>query len=228
MKKIILTLLLSGSVFAGVERQTNAIQSPTVPHVPTGAIIQDPGFEAGPFGGVWTESSTNFGSPICDIGLCGTGTGTGPNSGNFWAWFGGTSAFEEGAVSQSVTFPGNSFITLNFFLEAPVCNSDGFMEVLVNGNQEYFIDESSSLCNVVGYSAQSVDLSAYSGQTVNLEFHSIINQVGANTVNFFLDDISVDVVDAGPPPVIPSLQTYGIIALILSLLSLVYIRRNKV
>lgn len=228
MKKIILTLLLSGSVFAGVERQTNAIQSPTVPHVPTGAIIQDPGFEAGPFGGVWTESSTNFGSPICDIGLCGTGTGTGPNSGNFWAWFGGTSAFEEGSVSQSVTFPGNSFITLNFNIEMIVCGGDAFMEVLVDGNQEFLVDETSPLCGNLGYSLQSVDLSAYSGQTVSLEFHSIVNQSSAANSNIFLDDISVDVVAAGPPPVIPSLQTYGIIALILSLLSLVYIRRNKV
>lgn len=228
MKKLILmSLLVTGVVFAQVERQTNPVESPVVPFVPNGTLIQDPGFEAGPSGGVWTESSTNFGTPICDVGSCGTGGGTGPNSGNFWAWFGGISFFEEGSVAQTVTFPGNSLITMNFFLEAPVCNSDGFIELLVDGNQEFVIDETSSLCNVVGYSQQSVDLSAYSGQTVNVEFHSIINQTGADTVNFFIDDISVDVVDAGPPPVIPSLQTYGLITLLLLLMFVTY-RKTRV
>jgi hypothetical protein len=36
--------------------------------------IVDGGFEGGFMGGFWTESSTNFDSPICSIDDCGTGT----------------------------------------------------------------------------------------------------------------------------------------------------------
>jgi hypothetical protein len=53
-------------------------------------LIQDGGFEAGPSGGIWTESSTNFGTPICSVAACGTGGGTGPRTGAFWTFLGGT------------------------------------------------------------------------------------------------------------------------------------------
>ena len=106
-KALFLTLTLFVlTAFAQTERQTNATVAQATPFNPLAPVpIADPGFEAGPFGGVWTESSTNFGTPICDVGGCGTGTGTGPNSGSFWVWFGGIGAFEEASVSQSVTIP---------------------------------------------------------------------------------------------------------------------------
>ncbi|GAA4809745.1 hypothetical protein GCM10011365_15440 [Marinicella pacifica] len=226
-KALFLTLTLFAlTAFAQTERQTNATVAQATPFNPLAPVpIADPGFEAGPFGGVWTESSTNFGTPICDVGGCGTGTGTGPNSGSFWTWFGGISAFEEASVSQSVTIPPAGSVTLSFFLESAVCNGTGFMEVLIDGNQEYLFDQTNPNCGVLGYNQVNVDLTAYQGQTVNLEFHSITQ--GDDTVNIFIDDVSMDA--SGTPPSaaalpVPSLQWYGM-GLMLLILGFIGVRR---
>ena len=118
-KALFLTLTLFAlTSFAQTERLTNATVAQATPYNPMAPVpIADPGFEAGPFGGQWTESSTHFGTPICDVGGCGTGTGTGPNTGSFWVWFGGISgSVEEGSVSQSVTIPPAATVTLSFYL----------------------------------------------------------------------------------------------------------------
>ncbi|NJN54581.1 MAG: hypothetical protein HC804_07380 [Anaerolineae bacterium] len=163
-----------------------------------GAIVVDGGFEAGSPSPFWTEASTNFGSPLCTIGLCGAGGGTGPHSGDWWSWFGGIAAYEEGSVAQDVTIPSGS-ATLSFWLEVPVAcaNATDYMEVLLDGTQVYLVDGTSALCGVVGYSLQSVDVSAFAdGGVHNLEFHSEI--FGGAVTNFFVDDVSIDV--SGPPP----------------------------
>ena len=65
-------------------------------------LVNDGGFELGPFAGAWIESSTNFGTPICDTFFCGTGTSPDPTvDGDFWCWFGGISGVSEtGSVIQ--------------------------------------------------------------------------------------------------------------------------------
>lgn len=87
-----------------------------------------------------TKSSTNFGTPLCIIFFCGSACGTGPNSGDWWAWFGGIGAYEQGAVSQAVTYPNGS-ATLSFWLEAPFCtgNPADYLELNVDGAQEWVI-----------------------------------------------------------------------------------------
>jgi len=181
--------------------------------------VQDPSFEAGTPNPFWTEASTNFGTPICDVPTCGTGTGTGPRTGNFWAWFGGIGAFEEGSVSQDVVLaPGVTEMT--FWVETIVCDTAAdFMEVLIDGNQVYVIDGSSPLCGQLGYTQQAVDISAFAdGGTHTLEFHSIVN--GPGTTNFFVDDVSIP---SAPvciePPVleIPTLDTVGLVVMMLLL-----------
>jgi uncharacterized repeat protein (TIGR01451 family) len=163
-----------------------------------GPIVADGGFEGGTPSAAWTEFSTNFGTPLCDA-VCGFGGGTGPHTGSWWAWFGGIAAYEEGSVSQSVTIP-NGTATLSFYLEMPVvcAAAADYMEVLIDGNQVFLVDGTSALCGVVGYSLQTVDISAYAdGGSHTLEFHSEI--FGAGTTNFFVDDITIDV--SGPPAV---------------------------
>jgi hypothetical protein len=165
----------------------------------TSNAIVDGGFEAGVFSGNWNESSTNFGTPICD-GSCGFGGGTGPNSGSFWAWFGGIPAFEEGAVSQAVTIPVGA-TTLDFFLEVPVSSGNGvdFLEVTVDGNQEYLVLE--NVGPFVGYVLQQVNIAAYAdGGNHTVEFHSIITGAGGDFTNFFVDDISINTISIFCPP----------------------------
>jgi len=153
-------------------------------------LLQDPGFEAGQFGGVWTEFSTNFGTPICSLAGCGFGGGTGPRTGNYWAWFGGINIFEEGSVAQTVVIPPGA-TQLGFYLEVPVCgNAADNLTILIDGNLEYSVDGGSALCGQIGYVQQLVDISAYAdGAAHTITFFSTIT--GGETSNFFVDDVSI-------------------------------------
>jgi len=134
--------------------------------------IDDPGFEKGTPNPDWNEASTNFDTPICDEAACGLGTGTGPASGDYWAWFGGIELLEEASLAQSITIPATA-TKLNFQLEASTCDSTSdYLEVLVGGVQKYRIDGSSALCESSGYKTQTVDISAFAGGIHSLEFHA--------------------------------------------------------
>ena len=156
-----------------------------------GEAVADPGFEDGTPNGFWNEASTNFGTPICDLFSCGTGTGTGPRSGDFWAWFGGIGAYEEGSVSQDVTISPGSDLT--FWFEAIICDSPSdYIEVTIDGNQVWSVDGSWAGCGTLGYSQQTVDLAGYDdGGVHTLAFHSEIFAVNASGSNFFVDDVSL-------------------------------------
>jgi len=157
-------------------------------------LVTDGGFEAGPGGGAWIEASTNFGTPICDLALCGNGTGTGPRTGTYWAWFGGIPAtVETGSVTQSFVIPSGGTVTLTFWLEQIICDGPtDFLEVTVDGNVVFSTDGASPLCTVLGYSQQTVDISTYAdGASHTLEFNSTTFSVNGGNTNFFIDDISV-------------------------------------
>jgi hypothetical protein len=162
--------------------------------------VMDGSFEAGPYAGVWTESSTNFGTPICDVAACGTGTGTGPRTGSYWAWFGGFLGYEEGSLSQSVTFPISlGGATLTFFVEQIACDSaNDYLEVLIDGVRVFSIDGVSPLCNSLGYTLQSVDVSAWAdGGAHTLTFHSEVFSTNGGNSSFFVDDAVIEEVAGG-------------------------------
>ncbi len=178
----------------------------------TANAVQDPSFEQSvPIGFAWdspewTEFSTNFGSPLCSIGYCGAGGGSGPRTGNIWSWFGGIFAFEEGSIEQSVTIPVGS-TTLDFYLEIPVSSGNGvdFMEVLIDGSQVYNALESDG--PYLGYALISIPLGLFAdGGSHDIEFHSIITGDdgggGAALTNFFVDDISINTpsIECPQPP----------------------------
>ncbi len=153
--------------------------------------VADGSFEAGAFSGNWIESSTNFGTPLCTIGGCGTGTGTGPFTGDWWAWFGGITAFEAGSVEQSVTItPGST--DLSFWFETAVGSGNGtdFMRGRVDGNLVYeFVDGDAA--PALGYSNVIVPIGAFAdGGNHTLRFESEISGSPGGS-NFFLDEISI-------------------------------------
>jgi len=173
-------------------------------------LVIDGSFEAGPGGGAWTEASTNFGTPICDVGGCGVGTGTGPSDGNFWAWFGGVGASEIGSVCQSIAVPaGVASLDLIFDLETIICdNPSDFMEVNIDGTQVFFIDGSSPSCGVLGYATQTIDLLAAGiadGATYTLCFESEIFALNGAGSNFFVDNVQV--IAEQPPMEDPCMAT---------------------
>jgi hypothetical protein len=151
--------------------------------------VAEGGFELG--GASWAQSSTNFGTPLCTAGGCGVGGGTGPHSGDWWAWFGGVGAFEAGAVSQSVTIPAGA-TDMTFWVEIPVSSGNGedIMTASVDGSTlATFTDADGPF---IGYAQHSVDISGFAdGGAHTVEFASTITGNGGFT-NFFVDDIGID------------------------------------
>jgi len=171
------------------------VPAPAAPHAtPLVDVIADGSFEAGTPNPYWTEYSFNFGTPLCEPSGCGTGGGTGPRTGDWWAWFGGVSAYEEGYVYQNVTLtPGNAL--LSFWLETAACDgADDYMEVLIDGSQVFYVDGANPACGVVGYALQTVDLSAYAdGNVHEIRFHSENFATNGGISNFFVDDVALNI-----------------------------------
>jgi len=152
-------------------------------------LIVDPGFEAGTPNPTWFEASTNFGTPICDVIACGTGTGTGPRTGNYWAWFGGIGAYEAGQVSQSVVIPPGH-ATLSFWLEHFIASGNNldYLQVQIDGDVVYLLYEGQTI--YYPYTQITLDISSYAdGGNHTILFSSEI--FGPTTSNFFVDDIEL-------------------------------------
>ena len=158
-----------------------------------GNLVADPSFEVGSPSTDWVEVEATFGTPLCTIAGCGVGGGTGPLTGDWWAWFGGFGTGPtSGSMTQSIVIPAGSN-TLTFFLETPVCanGASDFMRVLVDGNELFRVDSTDGLCNTVGYRQVSVDISAFAnGASHTVAFDS--STIGAgNPSNFFVDDVEI-------------------------------------
>jgi subtilisin-like proprotein convertase family protein len=168
-------------------------------------ILADTSFEAGSPNPSWTETSTNFGTPLCTVALCTNGTGTGPHTGTWWSWFGGIgTALEESSLTQTVTIPVSTAANLTFYLEQIVCDDPAdFLDVVIDGTDTVFhTDGSSALCGVLGYSLQTVPMTAYAdGNSHTVQFHSITFGTNGTPTNIFVDDVSliVDTTSAGAP-----------------------------
>jgi cysteine-rich repeat protein len=183
----------------------------TDPDPPGG--LDDPGFEAGTPNPFWDESSdNNFGTPICSVGDCGRGAGTGPSAGEFWAWFGGLSRGVESLVSQSVLIPDTA-TELTFDLEIPVCDSAAdYVEVLIDGNRAWSVDGASGLCGDDGYVRRIVDITGYAdGQDHDLELHSETFGSNGGVSNFFIDELAIPGTPSMCTPLAPSLTLVKVV-----------------
>lgn len=212
--------VLSGSVDAeGIDDPINNLDTARV----NLSLVADESFEAGSPSPTWAEASTRFGTPLCTLGTCGSGTGSLPKTGNWWAWFGGVAGFEEGRLSQSVLIPDGGTVVLEFSIEQAVCSGTeaDFLEILVDGEPVYRTDATSHWCGSLGYRPQSIDLSDFAdGESHLLEFHSVLDS-GENT-NFFIHDVTIasctrGVTGGTGPPTIPTLHDFGLAALALLL-----------
>lgn len=165
------------------------------PKVESGPIVGDGSFEAGTPNPEWEEFSSNFGTPLCDA-VCGTGGGTGPRTGAWWAWFGGTTAAETGILTQTVTIPSGS-AELTFWLEIPATatGTNGFLSVRMDGTELFLAEETTAGYGT--YAEVSVDVSTYAdGGNHELVFFSTTD-AGAAVTNFFIDDVAITVTAGG-------------------------------
>lgn len=175
------------------ERKVTPIELGALPKAV--GVINDGSFELGPFGGAWAEASSNFGTPVCDAGTCGTGGMLGARTGSFWVWFGGFSAGNEtGSMSQSVEFPNGGQIALEFWFDQGGCDSaSDIMEVRIDGNLVYSVNGAAANCaDGVGYALRSIDVSAYAdGGFHTVQFSSQTVAANGGVTNFFVDDVAL-------------------------------------
>ena len=157
------------------------------------AAVLDDDFEGGTPSLAWTESSLQFGTPLCTAAGCGTGGGTGPFSGIWWAWFGGFAGYEIGSVSQSITIPAGTQATLTFWLEMAACdagNADTLV-VSLDGTQVIAFDNADARCGSIGYQLISVDITAFAdGAAHTLDFTGEV--FGPGVTNFFVEDVAIE------------------------------------
>lgn len=155
-------------------------------------IIADPGFEAGPFGGIWTEASVAFDSLICNADICGRSA---QRSGDYWVWFGGVIIDpEEALVSQIVTVPDTA-TELTFWLQAAFCDSAvDYIEVLVDSTQVWLLTGDDPSCGEGTYSQEVVDISAWADNAEHeISFHAETFSASPEQdwSNFYLDDLDL-------------------------------------
>lgn len=186
-------------------------------------VIADGSFEAGSPNPSWTEASTNFGTPLCTVGLCGDGGGTaGPNTGDWWSWFGGIAAPEVGSLSQDVVIASGASANLKFSLWNGAASGNGVdnFEVLIDGVQIFEVIEGDPTY-AAGYVEVVLDVSAFADDALHT-IAFVSTSTGSDVTNFSLDDVSLlscagFVDDGDGPPEIPTLGQWGLMSLLLML-----------
>lgn len=185
MKEIILRVFLLSSLIVGFSYLGIAQTE----------LISDGSFEGGFPNASWNEFSTNFGTPLCDMGTCGNGGGSaGPHTGNYFAWFGGASNAEIGSLDQVVTIPQGS--TLSFWYRNATSSGSGndYLQVQIDDTPVWTVYEGNP--SYVNYTQVTVDIRAFDdGLPHKVEFYSVC--YGSGTTNFIVDDVSL----MSPPPV---------------------------
>ena len=164
-----------------------------VPCSPCTPGIADGTFEAGnPWVGWTTQFSSQFGTPICEVSLCGTGNGTAaPYAGSNWAWFGGTPFVPETAVlGQRVTLPVTTDLRLRFqmrvgFVTPPLTDT---LVVSVDGVPLRTFGEPAAA--EPGYTPREVSLTAFA----NGGMHTVLftyTHLDEGTANFTIDNVEL-------------------------------------
>jgi hypothetical protein len=168
--------------------------------VPTGECsetrIVDGGFEAGTPSTAWMEASTQFGTPICDVG-CTEDTGAEPYAGTWFAWFGGLAEPEESSVAQTVTLDGETaFLSFRFEINAAAGTGDDVFEVTLDGATTLFMVTDADVDNYDSYTPISIDISdLVDGAEHLVTFRSTFP--GTGLTNFFLDEVALVTCVAG-------------------------------
>jgi hypothetical protein len=157
--------------------------------VGTCATVSDGSFEGGTPNTSWAETSTNFGTPLCTVEVCG---GAGPRTGAWWAWFGGVSgATETASLTQNVFIPSGSSPRIEFFLWNNTSSGNGsdVLKVIIDDAEILSVPEGNTLYDS-GYVLTGIDLSAYAdGGSHSVGFQT--STTGPNPTDFNVDDVSI-------------------------------------
>ncbi len=169
------------------------ILKPAPPPPPPSPIV-NPGFESGPTG--WTEFSSHGWALILNSGFP---TGVAPHGGSWAVWLGGEYD-DVSYIQQSVTVPSATpYLSYwHWIASADVCGYDfGFVQVNGVTIHDYDLCDSTS---TGGWVRHSVNLGAYSGQTVAIRIGATTD--GSLNSNLFVDDVAFQA-SASAPATLP-------------------------
>jgi hypothetical protein len=156
---------------------------------PVAPGVQDGTFEAGSPWPAWTvQTSTNFGTPLCDALTCGTNTT--PFAGANWAWFGGISAAENATAGQSVTIPPGPFLFVHFRMRVHAVSSpfSDTLQVRVDGSTVATFTEPATAEGA--YTERFVEVTPFA----NCASHALLFVYTAPTTgraNFLVDNVEL-------------------------------------
>jgi len=191
---IAVVLLLSFAMYSTA--QTGLGATPTCTPL---NIILDGGFETGGVPStIWNDpqTSTNFGTPLCDPGFCGNGSGTAPpRTGLIWAWFGGIPLPETATLGQTVTVPVGT-ASLHFWMRIGTVSAP-FTDVLnVKIDNVTIQTYPEPPVAETEYTEQVINLTAFAdGGLHNIQFEYIGPSEG--TGSYVVDDVSLLASGAG-------------------------------
>ncbi|WP_329493929.1 M4 family metallopeptidase [Kitasatospora herbaricolor] len=149
---------------------------------PSAQLIGNAGFESGA-AAPWTMTPGTVDADLVQAS----------HGGSWKAWLDGYGSGHRDTVSQAVTIPAGCRPTLNYWLHidsAETTTSARYdrLSVRVNGHE---VAAYSNLDRASGYTLRTVDLSAYAGQSVTLEF--IGQEDVSYQTSFVLDDIAIEI-----------------------------------
>jgi|GEM_PF-1634623 len=165
---------------------------------PKADVIQDGSFELGTPNPYWTETSLHTFPLICDAS-CGVNL---PHTGSWFVWLGGWgNEAEQGSVDQDVTIP-NGVATLSLWLLMGRSNTAdvGFMTIEIDDTPVYTVTQDDYPLYNPNYAQIVVDVSQYAdGGVHNVKIYEENPAGNPGNINFFVDDVVLDVV-APPNP----------------------------
>lgn len=157
-------------------------------------LVMDPGFEAGSPSTAWDETSTTFGTPICNAD-CTDDANAGPYEGDFWGWFGGLAEPEAASLTQSITIPAGetALLSFRFAINATTGTGDDTFVVTVDGATVFMVSDA-EMEDYPDYTHVEVDVSEYAdgaAHTVRFESDHPGHEEEGLITNFFLDKVSL-------------------------------------
>lgn len=155
-------------------------------------VLADTSLEAsGPANSPWSSTSSNFGTSFCDQTSCGTcGGPCVPNTGSWYAWFGGTSAAETGTIAQTFNVTTAGTGTLTYYLKVPMKGSIGdTLYVKLDGTDK---SKTNTVDSIGAYQQVTLNVGAVTSGSHNLTF-MFSKLASASSVNVLVDDIRLTV-----------------------------------
>jgi len=167
------------------------------------AQLLDGSFEsagpAGPSAGAWSQTSTNFGSPLADASAGSLSTASNARTGSWCAWFGGIATKPESAtLTQSVTLPAGQY-TLTFWFKGDTQRSDALdtLAVKIDGVAALTLTSNDVRSGGAYFSAPytqvSVPIPGTTGGTHQIQFAAATSGSTSAPLatNFYIDDVTL-------------------------------------